>query len=146
LSDYWAYKEIAAGIASDIRKKDVNVRPALTGNAAMLADAFNTALSMVGRTGRDVLYGLMESRYELQPADIAEKPGVYMSALRDILDSSANVVEKFVLAEIKEKTGVEAHTLEEAVQKLKAKESQTEHSSGGIEALDIRPRLTHASI
>jgi hypothetical protein len=53
-----------------------------------------------------------------------------LSALRDILDSSANVVEQFDLAEIKEKTGVEAHTLEEAVQKLKQMTSETDNAIG----------------
>jgi len=83
---------------------------------------------MVGRSGREVLYGLMETRYNLQPSDIATKPGVYASALRDILAGSASIVEKHMLVLVKEKTGIQAHTLEEAVAKLKARESNLPHN------------------
>ncbi len=120
MSDSWAYKEIAGGIASDIDRQKAVVRPPLTGDAALLAGAFDAALEMIGRSGREVLYGLMEQRYGLKPTDIPTKPGVYMSALGAILARSASVVEKYVLDLVKEKTGIEAHTLEEAVAKLMA--------------------------
>jgi len=122
LSDSWLYKDVAGEIAGELSKKKTDSKPQLTKEAALLSEALDTALEMVGRNGRDVLYGLLETRYGLKAGEIQTKPGAYMSALRDILDSAANVVERIALSNLKERTGVDAHTFEEAAEKLKGKE------------------------
>jgi hypothetical protein len=118
LSESWAYREIIANLGGG-DKPEQKEDPPLTGYTALLADALDKALEVIGRSGRDVLYGILDARYGLKPVDIPEKTGQYMSALRDILGSSATVVEKYALSHIKDKTGVDAHTMEEAVEKLK---------------------------
>jgi hypothetical protein len=119
-SDSWALKELAEHIKGS---GEVEVRPEkkLTGYKAVLVGALDRSLEMVGRSGREVIYGLMERRYGLYTEDIVNKPGVYVSALRDLLGSSCTVVEKNALAEIRELEGIEAHTFEEAVFRLKKK-------------------------
>ena len=120
--DSWAYEEIASEIASEVAKRKPAHAPPLTGNAALLSEAFDRALEMVGTSGREALFGFMETRYGIHPADIQTKPGIYMSAMRDLLDSAANVVERTAPKNLKDKTGVDAHTLEEAIEKLRRRD------------------------
>ncbi len=121
VSDSWAYKELAESITAENKKKVPEPAPPLKGYTALLVNSLDDALEMVGRSGRDVLYGVLENRYALRSGDISTRTGTYMSALRDLLGSSATVVERYVLREVREETGIEAHTLEEAVAKLKKK-------------------------
>ena len=121
-SDSWALKDMV----ESLNKKDpsASVPEAsviLTGYQAILVKSLEQALEMIGRTGREVLYGLLERRYALRPVDIANKTGLYISALRDVLGSSCDVIEKYMLGQVREETGVEANSLEEAVFKLKKK-------------------------
>lgn len=119
-SDSWALKELAEHIKGS-GEDEHRPEEKFTGYRAVIVGSLDRALEIVGRSGRDVIYGLMERRYGLRAADIFDKPGVYVSALRDILGTSCIVVEKHALAEIRDAEGVEAHTIEEAVFKLKKK-------------------------
>ena len=62
---------------------------------------------------------LLVQRHGLCKDDIALNPGAYMSALKDIFDSSEHVIEVVILEEIRKETGIVAMTVEEAVPKLK---------------------------
>ncbi len=118
--DSWALKELADVLKEGSAQATARVEePELKGYRALLADSLDHALEMVGRSGREVLYGLLERRYGLRRGDIVDKPGLYVSALRDLLGNSCTVVERSVLRSIKDATGIEAHTLEEAVFLLK---------------------------
>jgi hypothetical protein len=121
-SDSWALKDLVESISKKDTSKIVPEESViLTGYQAVLVKSLEQALEMIGRTGREVLYGLLERRYALKPVDIANKTGVYISALRDVLGSSCDVIEKYMLSQVREETGVEANSLEEAVFKLKKK-------------------------
>ncbi len=120
MEDNWALRELAESLSAN--KEDESAKEELDNRAPMsvvaLVTAMDEALMIVGR-GREVLYGLLERRYGLRALDIGAKPGVYMSALRDVLGGSCDVIERFVLSSIREKTGVQARTLEEAAFKLR---------------------------
>jgi hypothetical protein len=121
-SDSWALKDLVDSLSKKDSDNDkVEESTVLTGYKAILANSLEQALEMIGRTGREVLYGLLEKRYELRREDIANKTGIYMSALRDVLGGSCDVIEKYMLSQIREETGVVANSLEEAVFKLKKK-------------------------
>ncbi len=119
-SDSWALRELAEQIKGS---DEAEIRPQenLSGYRAVLVASLDKALEIVGRSGREVIYGLMERRYGLRAEDIVTKPGVYVSGLRDLLGSSCIVVEKHALAEIRDAEGIDAHTIEDAVFKLKKK-------------------------
>jgi hypothetical protein len=87
---------------------------------AIVVEALDNAFDMIGRTGKDVLYTMLEERYELRTTDVATKPGEFMSALRALLADSALVIESYMLSFIAEKTQVRGWSLEDAVDKLKA--------------------------
>ena len=120
-SDSWAVKELADLLRSSAQVPPPEDTSKLTGYRALLVESLDTALDMVGRTGKEVLYGMLEARYTLHKRDLADKPGVYLSALRDLLGSSCDVIERYILSQVKERSGVEAHTIEEAVFRLRAK-------------------------
>lgn len=119
-SDSWALKELAEHIKG-AGEPETRPQERLTGYRAVLVTSLDKAMEIVGRSGREVIYGLMERRYGLRAEDIVTKPGVYVSGLRDLLGSSCIVVEKHVLAEIRQTEGIDAYTIEDAVFKLKKK-------------------------
>src|SRR5690242_6291336 len=80
---------------------------------AIVVEAFDHALDMTGRIGKDVLYTILEQRHDIRPIDIPFRPGEFVSALRSLLESSALVIESYMLAHIKEMTGVSGWSLEE---------------------------------
>jgi hypothetical protein len=103
------------------KKKEEKTLPADTPQyVVILFQALDNALDMVGRTGKDVLYTMLEERHGLKTTDVASKPGDFMSALRALLESSAMVIESYMLAYVSETTGVRGWSLEDAVDKLKA--------------------------
>src|SRR5689334_6049119 len=114
MSDSPFLRELVENIRRSTPEKTSEQRPALTGYRGLLASCLDQALDMIGRGGKDVLYGLLEVRYNLRSADIASNPGVYMSALRDVLGSSCQVIEKYMLSRIQDETGIQANSLEEA--------------------------------
>ena len=120
-SDSWALKELADHlIKSSEETAQLQVQePPLEGYRAFLAESLEEALEMVGRSGREVLFGILEKRYDLRRKDIVDKTGLYLSALRDLLGSSSTVVERQMLSSIRDRMGIDAHTLEEAVFKLR---------------------------
>ena len=124
-SDSWALKELAGSLQQASESTAVRDEEPLKGYRALLVESADAALEMIGRSGREVLYGIMERRYDLRPRDIVDKTGLYASALRDLLGSSCTVVEHYILMRVKDKTGIEAHTLEEAVFKLKKAYGET---------------------
>ncbi len=87
----------------------------------IMAEAVDNALDLVGRLGKDVLYTMLEERHGLRLVDAAEKPGQFVSALRDVLGGSGTVIEHYSLTYIQEKTGISARSFEEAAHLLKQK-------------------------
>jgi hypothetical protein len=102
------------------KRRDYRLGPNTPEYIVVTVEALDNALDMIGRTGKEVLYAMLEERYELRPTDIALKPGQFMSALRHLLGNSALVIETFMLYNIDEKTRVRGWSLEDAVYKLKA--------------------------
>ncbi|MDA4127175.1 MAG: DUF3227 domain-containing protein [Thaumarchaeota archaeon] len=106
------------------------VSPGAIAAAAKLAEerrevviqSVDNALDVIGRTGREVFFEILEKRYGVTKDEIAESPGKLTSTLKLMLDSSAAVIEGYAVREIKERMGVEASSLEEAVELLKSRE------------------------
>jgi len=99
---------------------DLKFEPDTPRYAVVVIEALDHALVIIGRTGKEALYAMLEERYGLRPADIASKPGQFVSALQHLLGHSALVIEKEMLAWINETTPVRGSSLEDAVDKLKA--------------------------
>ena len=81
----------------------------------MLANCVDTALSVMGRIGRDVFFEILEKRYGVAKSDIADSPTRFMSVLKLLFDTSASAMERYMLEEIQHNFGVSAHSFEEAV-------------------------------
>jgi len=86
---------------------------------ALLTRALDEALTVIGRSGSEVVDTVLIGRYGLHKEDIAYNPGAYMSAMKDILDAGCEVLQKVMLEEIRKETGIVAMTMEEAVFKVK---------------------------
>jgi hypothetical protein len=122
LTDSWLLQELAGKImAADEARKQTLVRPLSQQPpyVSMLVGALNEALRVLGRTGSDAVDAVLIGRYGLHKEDVAYQPGAYMSAMKDILDSGCEVLEKVILEEIRKETGIVAMSLEEAVFRLK---------------------------
>jgi hypothetical protein len=118
-----ALRDLADYLREEESKVKKETRPLPYGAPAyarILAEAFDSALDMTGRMGKEALYALLEKQHNIVPIDISSKPGEFMSVLRSLLESSALVIETYMLAHIKEMTGVAGWTLEDAVDKLKS--------------------------
>jgi len=90
------------------------------GYVLMVAESLDHALEVVGRSGKETLYRVIENSFGLQKEDIASRPGQYMSALRSMLGESCNSIEKYMLDYIEERTGVSGISLEDTVEMLRA--------------------------
>jgi hypothetical protein len=123
MSDSWILKDLA----DELRKKqdeeqdafEVENRAEVTGYAAIVVRALDCSLRMIGRTGVQVIDQMFYERYGLKREDVVFRTGAYMSALKDMLGSSASVLERAMLVQIEEETGLKTYSIEEAVQLLK---------------------------
>jgi hypothetical protein len=137
MSDSGTLRDLAARLRKteeeeQRRTSQASTRGNLTGHVAIMVDAFDVALTVLGRTGAQVLEQIFLERYQLKPEDLVLRTGPYMSALKDMLGESSGVLEKIMLDEIERKSGVRAHTVEEAVNLLKQRDSvQGEKGDGG---------------
>lgn len=122
MTDSWLLEELAQKIESaDEAKRRGVVRPAsqMPPYVAVLAGALEEALRVLGKTGSDVVDTILVQRYGLSKEDIASRPGAYMSAMKDLLDTGCEVVERVILEEVRKETGIVAMSVEEAVFRLK---------------------------
>lgn len=119
MSDSWALRELAEKVRKESGPEPTVVQPALTGYVAIVVGALDSSLEMIGRTGTQVLHQIFYERYGLRRDDVVRRTGAYMSALKDMLGSSAAVIEKYMLRQLEEETGVRANSLEEATHLLK---------------------------
>jgi hypothetical protein len=69
--------------------------------------------------GKEVILQMLEERHGLHAEDMLNKPGPYMSALRDILGESCELIEVTMLDKIQEDTGLRDWNLESTVELLK---------------------------
>jgi hypothetical protein len=123
MSDSWILRDLA----DELRKKqeeeqdafEVENRAEATGYVAIIVRALDCSLRMIGRTGVQVIDQMFYERYGLRREDVVFRTGAYMSALKDMLGSSASVLERAMLVQIEAETGLETYTIEEAVQLLK---------------------------
>jgi len=106
------------------KKRDYKLDPDSPKHVVILTEALDHALEMIGRTGKEVLFAILEERYGLGPTDIVTRPGQFMSALQHLLGNSALVIETDMLLFIKEKRAVRGWSLEDAVDKLKAADQE----------------------
>jgi hypothetical protein len=81
----------------------------------LLTGAVSEALRVLGRNGTEVIDAMIEQRHGLRREDVAYRPGAYMSAMKDILDTGAQVLEKVMLEEIERQTGIRELSMEDAV-------------------------------
>lgn len=122
LTDSWLLQELAQKIESADAARKLTVNHALFRQppyVAVLTRALDEALKVVGRSGSDVIDTVLVGRYGLHKEDIAHNPGEYMSAMKDILDTGCEVLERVMLEEIRKETGIVAMSMEEAVFRLK---------------------------
>ncbi len=121
LSDSWALRDLAEKLRKEGQTEPkAEIMPTFTGYIAVVVKALDNSLQMIGRTGSQVIHQIFYERYGLKREDVALKTGTYMSALKDMLGSSAPVLERYMLREIEEETRITAPTIEEAVHLLKA--------------------------
>ncbi len=121
MSDSWALRELAGKLRKEEQAEPkTEIVPTFTGYVAVVVKALDNSLQMIGRTGSQVIHQIFYERYGLKREDAALKTGTYMSALKDMLGSSAPALERYMLREIEEETRIKAPTIEEAVHLLKA--------------------------
>lgn len=136
MTDSWLLQELAEKIESADEARKLTVHNILCEQppyVAVLTRALDEALKVVGRSGSDVVETVLIGRYGLHKEDLAYNPGAYMSAMKDILDSACEVLERVMLEEIRKETGIVAMTMEEAVFKLKGyygEQTQSERHLG----------------
>jgi hypothetical protein len=105
---------------------------------ALVSQSIDNALDLMGRTGRDIFLEILDKKSGMTKDRMAETPHRLMTTLELIFDSSAAVIEEYALRGIKERTGIEASTLEEAVAVMEARESRGQEWMARIE--DIREK------
>ena len=106
-------------------KRQADSLEAMPAYVSAILEAFDNALVMIGRSGTEVFHDMMHQIYGLERVDIARKPGQYMSALKVMLDSAADVIESYVLREIKKSRDLSARSIEDAVNKLRDADEAT---------------------
>ena len=121
--DSWVLRELAERIDAKESREAPQRKSKASGAALVVMRAVSYALEVTGRTGKEVLYSMLERQYGIVPEEIILKPGPFMSALRDLLGPGAYVLEREMLGHIRVETGVNAHNLEEAADMLRKNES-----------------------
>src|SRR5579863_4619477 len=81
----------------------------------------NKAMEIMGRTGRDVFFEILQRRYGVSEVDIVDYPGKFMTALKLMFDTSAYVIESHILDEIYRSSGVKGVSLEDVVATLRSR-------------------------
>ena len=122
LTDSWLLEDLARQIESSDEAKKKAVLPSRSRQppyVAVLTGALDEALGVIGRSGSEVVDEVLIGRYGLHKEDLAYNPGAYMSAMKDILDSGCQVLERVMLEDIRRETGIVAVNMEDAVFKLK---------------------------
>ena len=122
MADSWVLEELAAKIETaeqTVKRFPTSQAQQRPPYADFLSGALDEALRILGRSGSDVIDTILSERYGLQREDIALKPGVYMSAMKDLLDSGCKALENVMLSEIRRTTGVNARSIEDAAFRLK---------------------------
>jgi len=122
LTDSWLLQELVGKIESaDASREQVTQHSVVhqPPYVAVLTRALDEALRVMGRNGSEVIDTILLQRYGLCREDIAAKPGEYMSAIKDLLDTGCKVIETVMLQEIQKETGIRAMTVEDAVSMLK---------------------------
>jgi hypothetical protein len=147
LTDSWLLQELAGKIQSaDAARRQAALRPVAQNPpyVTVLIGALGEALGALGRNGTEVIDTLLMQRHGLRREDIAYRPGAYMSAMKDILDSGAQVLEKVMLEEIQAQTGITAMTMEDAVFKLKSTYKDQAESTQGVGSMNWSVRANDA--
>jgi hypothetical protein len=120
LTDSWLLEELVGKMETYSSKRQMSVAiTRLPPYSDTVIRALDEAFKALGRSGTDVIDTLLEERYGLCRADVAIRPGAYMSAMKDFLDSGCEALERIMLSEIRKETGIEAGSIEEAVFKLR---------------------------
>ena len=107
----------------------------------LVFESIDDALSVMGRTGRDVFYEILERRYGLHKSEMADSPGRLMSTLKVMFDKTSRVFEIHALENIAEKTGIRAGSLEEAVDMLRSPRRSIEGTSAHAD-VGCQPKVT----
>jgi hypothetical protein len=120
LTDSWLLEDLVGKMETYSSKRQTSVTiTRLPPYANTVIRALDEALRALGRSGTDVIDTLLEARYGVRREDVAIRPGAYMSAMKDFLDSGCEALERIMLSEIRKETGIEAGSIEEAVSKLR---------------------------
>ena len=90
-------------------------------SSLILMEALDHALDSVGRTGKEVLFAVLERQFGLRREDVSLKPGPYMAALRSALGESCRTIEDLTIVEVRDKEGVAGWNVEETAYLLWAK-------------------------
>jgi len=73
----------------------------------LLLDAINEGLDTFGISTRQAIYHLIKERSNIQYAEIPEKLQAFHEALTELFGSGAEVIEKTILAKLREKMGIQ---------------------------------------
>lgn len=123
LSDSSALRDLANHLreqAPPVVHQDVN--ELIPSYALVILEEFDDALIMIGRSGTETFHGAMKQIYGLDKTDIVLKPGAYMSALKAMLDASSDMIEGYILKEVRKKRNISAGSIEDALKMLKESE------------------------
>lgn len=118
----WLLEELAEKISAADEEKKRDAFPSAPRHppyVTLLVRALDEALKVVGRSGADAVDTVLAGRYGMHKEDLGYSPGAYMSAMKDVLDAGCEVLQRIMLEEIRQQTGIVAMSMEEAVFKLK---------------------------
>jgi hypothetical protein len=91
----------------------------MAGYNVIVVKALGNSLGMIGSSGARAIDRVLLERYGLKREDLVSRPSSYMDALKNLLGSSASVLESSMLDEITRETGIKAGSMEEAVRLLR---------------------------
>jgi hypothetical protein len=111
-------RDLADHIRKEKEKAPKAAEDTVTGVALVMVDALDNALVMIGRSGTEIFHSTMKQVYGFDKADIALRPGEYMSALKALFDASSDMIEGYILREVRRTKNITAGSIEDAVNML----------------------------
>jgi hypothetical protein len=73
-----------------------------------LMEAIDEGLLMLGESGREVIYFRLKQSYALKKEDVPNNPEIFVSCLREIFGSGAEVIERTIIRSLYKKLGIES--------------------------------------
>src|SRR5882672_3315733 len=100
MSDSSVLRDMIGELGGDAPVKLNAPRPPVPEFVSVFVDALEKALEMIGRSGTEILHSHLLRTYGLQKEDVALRPGLYMSALKVMLETSCDAIEEYIVREV----------------------------------------------